>query len=175
MRYPTLRLRKIAKIFVELIQLLVFSFLSAGCILRLGNMQLDGLLQFGAVVLALLFAFTSLTFNRARAFPNGPTQRRTLYAADLAFGATLSCTFGTSIAVVAYFLFSKSGYVPTPPDECPSQRLPTFFAFVPLAFFIHTCFSAFAATRILIYERFRLVRTRAWLRENKPRRPSAGV
>lgn len=175
MWYPTLRLRKIAKILVELVQLFVLGLISAGCILRLGNMQLDGLVQLGAVVLALLYAFTSLTFNRARAFPNGPSQRRALYAADLAFGATLSCTFGTSIAVVAYFLFSKSGYVPTPPDDWPSQLLPGFFAFVPLAFFLHTCVSAFAATRILIYGRFRFVRTRAWLRENKPRRSRSEV
>ena len=175
MHYPTLTLLKVSKVLIESVKLLLMVIVSVGCVLRLGNMQLDGLPQLAAVVVGLLFAFTSLTFNRARAFPNGRTQRRALYAADLAFGASLSCVAGICIAAVTYFYFDKQGYKATPPDKFPTQVLPALFSFVPLAFFTHTCFAALTATRILIYERMRLVRTRRWLRENKLPRARGGA
>ncbi len=57
---------------------------------RLGNMQLDGLLTVGGVGLGLTFGFTSLMYNRARAFPDDAMQRRCLRASELALRGSMA-------------------------------------------------------------------------------------
>lgn len=48
-------------------------------------------------VLAILFGFSALLYNRARALPEGKEQRRSLYAAERGMQATVLFFFGTAI------------------------------------------------------------------------------
>ncbi|KHA80262.1 hypothetical protein NC77_02355 [Janthinobacterium lividum] len=48
-------------------------------------------------VLAVLFGFSALLYNRARAFPSGKEQRRSLYAAERAMQSTLLFLVGTAV------------------------------------------------------------------------------
>lgn len=72
--------------------------------------------QFGALaticgpVLAVLFGFSALLYNRARALPSGKEQRRSLYAAERALQSTLFFLFGTAVgAVGAVIVWSLPG------------------------------------------------------------------
>lgn len=55
-------------------------------------------------VLAVLYGFTSLLYNRSRAFPSGAVQRRSLYAAERGLQATLLFVLGLAIGVVTITL-----------------------------------------------------------------------
>lgn len=50
--------------------------------------------------LAVLFGFSALLYNRSRAFQPGPTQRRSLYAAERALQATILFTSGIAIGAI---------------------------------------------------------------------------
>lgn len=53
-------------------------------------------------ILAVLFGFSALLYNRSRAFPPGPVQRRSLYAAERALQSTVLFALGFgSGAIVA--------------------------------------------------------------------------
>lgn len=61
-------------------------------------------------VLAVLFGFSSLLYNRARALPSGKEQRRSLYAAERAMQSTLLFLFGATIggigALIVWVFFN---------------------------------------------------------------------
>jgi hypothetical protein len=101
-------------------------------LISLGNMQLAGLPTIGGAVLALLVALTSLLFNRARAYPTGVVQRRSLLTAELAFRATVLVSLGCGIAAVIYSFLPHFGYAPTPMSQFPNRVLPLVLAFVPV-------------------------------------------
>ena len=136
---------------IEIAQTTLLSTVTAIVLFRLGNMQLEGLLPFGGAVLGLLFGFTSLTFNRARAYSAGSTQRRSLMAAELSLRATLSYTLGAILAAFIFFTLASLGYKATPLDNWPTQAVPTMFAFVPLLFFTYTVVILSQATRVLLH------------------------
>jgi hypothetical protein len=139
---------------IEFFQDIFFSILSALVVFRLGNMQLDGLATFAGVTIGLLFGFTSLQFNRARAYRSGPVQRRTLFAAELSFRATLAFTFGAIVTAIIFKFLAEGGYVATPPNKLPTQGAPAVLAFVPLAFFAYTVYTLSRVTRLLIHGMF---------------------
>ena len=117
---------------------------------RLGNMHLEGLLPFGGIVLGLLFGFTSLILNRARAYPPGATQRRSLLAGELSFRATLTYTLGAVLTTFIYYVLSNFGYHTTPLNNYPTQIVPTIFAFVPLMFCTVSIIMLSQTTRLLL-------------------------
>lgn len=51
-------------------------------------------------ILAILFGFAALLYNRSRAFPSGPAQRRSLYAAERALQATILFASGLAIGAI---------------------------------------------------------------------------
>lgn len=59
-----------------------------------------------APVLALQMAFAALLYNRARAVPSGPMQRRSLFAAEQAMTSAILFLFGVLLS-----LLTVSGYV----------------------------------------------------------------
>jgi hypothetical protein len=117
-------------------------------------MQLDGLPTFAGVAIGLLFGFTSLQFNRARAYRSSSVQRRTLFAAELSFRATLAFTLGAIVTAILFRFLVDSGYVPTPASKIPTQGAPVAFAFVPLAFFAYAVYTLSRVTRLLIHGMF---------------------
>ena len=145
-----IRARKILRKSIELFQDIFFSALTALVLFRLGNMQLDGLPTFAGVSIGLLFGFTSLQFNRARAYRSGPVQRRSLFAAELSFRATLAFTLG-AIITTTVFRFLAEAYVPTPPSKIPTQAVPLLVAFLPLGFMAYTVYTLSRVTRILMH------------------------
>ena len=103
-------------------------------VVRLANMQLESLPTFGAATLALSIAITSLMFNRARAYPVGPLQRRTLLAAELCFRSTLLLVLGAVLTAMIFPFVQAAGYQPIPMDKFPTQVIPIVCAFVPSLF-----------------------------------------
>ncbi|NWD81005.1 hypothetical protein HX891_11535 [Pseudomonas reactans] len=51
-------------------------------------------------ILAILFGFSALLYNRSRALPNGPAQRRSLYAAERTLQATILFASGLAIGAI---------------------------------------------------------------------------
>ncbi len=114
-------------------------------------MQLEGLLTFAGGAAGLLFAFTSLQYNRARAYQPGAAQRRGLVAAELALRSTMGFTAGAIVTAAIYFILAEQGYKPGPWNQRPTQAVPALFAFVPLAFFAYTLCTLWRATRVLLH------------------------
>jgi hypothetical protein len=146
----SIKARKFVRKSVEFFQDIFFSALAAIVVFRLGNMQLSGLPTFAGVSIGLLFGFTSLQFNRARAYRSGPIQRRTLFAAELSFRATLAFTLG-AIMSAAIFRFLADVYVPTPANKAPTQLAPVLCSLVPLGFLAYTVYALSRVTRILMH------------------------
>lgn len=136
---------------IELVQGFVLSAVAAVVLFRLGNMQFSGLLTFAGAATGLLFAFTSLQYNRARAYRSGAAQRRSLMAAEITLRATLAFTLGAILTSMIYLFLATAGYQPTPENRWPTQILPGLFAFVPLAFFTYTILMLAKSTRILLH------------------------
>jgi hypothetical protein len=136
---------------IEFVQDALFSIIAAVVLFRLGNMQLNGLPGFGGIAVGLLFAFTSLQFNRARAYRVGSVQRRYLFAAELSLRATLAFTMGSIVTAIIYHFLAIAGYVSTPPNNWPTQIVPGVCAFIPLGFFAYTVYTLSGVTRILIH------------------------
>ena len=142
--------RRIARV-LDAVQIVLFSILCSVVAFRLGNMQLDGLLTFGGAFLGVLFGFTSLMYNRARTYPRGPTQRRSIFAAELVLRATLSYAFGAVFCAAIFFCLQELGYHPTPANKYPTQTAPVLWALVPLSFLIYSFSELFGATRMLLH------------------------
>lgn len=77
--------------------------------------------EFGAIgqiavpLLAVFFGFSSLLFNRARAYSKGRSRARTLYAAERALQATLFALVGLLVGAAMYGCFVWSGFAPGQP------------------------------------------------------------
>jgi len=148
--YPV-KPRRFLRSFVEVTYEGFLAIVLTIVLFRLGNMQLDGLLTFGALTSGLLFGFTSLLYNRARAFPSGPVQRRTLFAAELALRSTLSFVLGASLTAVIYFFLASSSFVATPSQKLPTQLLPAVLTVVPLCFISYSFVLLVRSTRLLVH------------------------
>lgn len=126
--------RKTARWAPTLVESVVVGTVTGILFVRLSNMQLDGLLTFGAGAIALTVAITSLMFNRARAYPDGPLQRRTLLAAELSLRSTLSLAIGAVLTAMIFPFVQAVGYQPTPMDKFPTQAVPIVCALIPVPF-----------------------------------------
>ncbi|RYH64492.1 MAG: hypothetical protein EON54_06430 [Alcaligenaceae bacterium] len=73
------------------------------CLSRFSALQTDGLMPLAAAVLTVFAATTSLLYNRARAYPPGPLQRRTLHAAEQSLRATLLLVVGIALSAAVFF------------------------------------------------------------------------
>ena len=128
---------------------MVLSVLNATVLMRLGNMQLDGLPTSIGATLALLAAITSLMFNRARAYPVGPVQRRSILAAELMLRATFLAITGAVFAAIIFSMLLSYGYLPTPVNSFPTQALPQFLAFIPALFFAMASLTLLTVGRVI--------------------------
>ena len=141
--------RKLTRWIFSPLEAVVVSVINATLLMRLGNMQLEGLPTFVGAALALLAATTSLMFNRARAYPAGRVQRRSLLAAELTLRATFLSVVGAVLAAIIFPTLQSSGYVPTPADKLPTQAVPALLAFVPMLFFLAASLTLLTVGRVL--------------------------
>ncbi len=118
---------------------------------RLGNMQLEGLPTFGAIFLGLFFGFTSLMYNRARAYTPGKLQTRTLFAAELAFQATQFFAMGAALAGVIFYLLGSLKLPPTPIDQYPVYWSAVIGSMIPMTFFVFSFFLISRSFRVLLH------------------------
>jgi len=131
------------------LEAIILAVVNSALLFRLGNMQLEGLPTFIGAALALLTATTSLLFNRARAYPAGPVQRRSLLAAELVLRATLLAFLGAVLIALFFPLLQSAGYQPTPAEKWPKQILPTVMAVIPLLAFVVSSLLLLSAGRVL--------------------------
>lgn len=129
-------------------------------VVRLSNMQLEGLPTFGGAMLALVIAITSLMFNRARAYPVGPLQRRTLLAAELCLRATLLLILGAVLTAMIFPFVLAAGYMSTPMDKWPTQWVPMVCAFIPAPFVLAGSLVLLKAVHIFAPSLLRRLRAR---------------
>ena len=114
-------------------------------------MQTEGLPTLIGVVTGLLFGLTSLQYNRARAYQAGPTQRRSLMAAELSLRATLLTVAGAIVTSIIWAYLAEKGFQPTRSSKFPIQFVPAFLALVPVAFFVGSVIVLSRATRIVAH------------------------
>ncbi|WP_372438133.1 hypothetical protein ACCM60_12950 [Pseudomonas chlororaphis subsp. aureofaciens] len=161
-------LNKIIKIFsaVErsIVRLFYFLIWSLGATIFFGAMdhylQRKEYLYLGGLcfpVLAVLFGFTSLLYNRSRALQSGAAQRRSLYAAERGLQATLlfvvGIASGSIIATITEFLKIDTSSTP----EAPKTLL---IYFVPIMLVLYSFSAFFFALRAASHRTVRLVNIR---------------
>jgi hypothetical protein len=141
--------RRVTAALLKLIEIVIVGVVPVLTVFRLGNMQLDGVVAAFAGGLALLAAMTSLLFNRARAYPAGKTQRRTLLAAELLLRATIVAAFGAIISALIFPYLASSGYAPVTGEMMPTQTVPVMVAFIVAGFFLRAAFILIYAGRVI--------------------------
>jgi fumarate reductase subunit D len=96
-------------------------------------------------ILAAFFAFSALLYNRARAYPDGPIQRRSLYAADEALTATILYLLGLMFGALITFGLADANFKvsKTPAFGDPQQTKLLILYIIPL-FFVGLSFYSFA-------------------------------
>ena len=135
-------------IFVPLEYLLV-AVVNGAVVIHLANMQLDGLPTLIGVILALMAATTSLLFNRARAYPAGAVQRRTLLSAELFLRATLLAMVGSMVVFSVFFPLKLFGYEPVPIDRFSNYSIPFALSLIPMQFYLGSSFFLMKAGRLI--------------------------
>jgi hypothetical protein len=156
--------------FAEWFVTITLAAVGVGVAFRLGNMQLEGMPAVAGISLGLMFAFTSLMYNRARAYSEGQTQRRTLRAGELALRGTLAFVLCIIYSSIAFYLLSDSGYGPTPLNYYPTRWLPTLCV-VPAVLLVIYAYTRFArAIRLVLHGVIRVANTGRFVRRLKAKR-----
>lgn len=145
---------------ISALEHVVVGVVSATFFVRLSHMQLDGFLTFGGAILALAVALTSLMFNRARAYPDGALQRRTLLAAELGLRSTLLLLVGAASTAMIFPFVQAFGYQPTSIDKLPTEWGPIIGAIIPFPFVIAGSLMLLKATRVIAPSLLKPVRAR---------------
>lgn len=104
--------------------------------MRLGNMQMDGVLPISVALVAVAIAFTSLMYNRVRAVSNRVIQFRSLFAAENSLRASVFFLIYALFVAIIFPWLTGLGYVPTRPDKWPTQIAPMFASLVAAGFFL---------------------------------------
>ena len=141
---------------------------------RLAEMRLDGLGTAGLALLAVSFSFASLLYNRARAHPSGPTQRRALSAAEFAFRASLWFIITLAYGAAAFTALHEHGYR-SPAQSCLLVRncavqgdsAPAIFAVPAIVFLCLALLEFFAALKICLSKGIALFFVRPFVRQNR--------
>jgi len=112
-------------------------------------------------ILAILFGFSALLYNRARAFQPGPVQRRSLYAAERAMQATILFLLGISSgAIIATIAWQLKVDFSNPPE--PNAILPFFI--IPIMLVLFSFGSFFFAVQAISHRMVKVLTPRELLR-----------
>jgi hypothetical protein len=114
-------------------------------------------------ILAVFFGFSALLYNRARAIPDGPEQRRTLYAAERALQATTLYFYALLLGLIITAILSSFNLV-VPKLQSGEIYWPLSFYFAPamLALFAFSCFML--SLRAVSHRKLRSVKIREIMR-----------
>ena len=122
--------RRFSRALVRVFELSSLVLLLGFLVERLGTMRFEDLPTLGAAVLAVSVALTSVLYNRARAYPAGAVQRRTLLTAELFFRATVLISIGISAAAIIFTFLHQFGFA-TPAGRRLENLAPVLLAMLP--------------------------------------------
>jgi hypothetical protein len=114
-------MKKIESALRHLLELFGLFSLFAALYKTLFQYKIEPLAYICLPIVAVLFGYTNLLYNRARALPSGPEQRRSLYAAERAMQATIFFLIGFCLALTIVAIYFWLGYTPKPisPEKLP--------------------------------------------------------
>lgn len=126
-----------------------------GLFLSFAKADLRILIPLAVGLPALLIAFTSLLFNRARAWPVGRMQRRSLLAGEILLRAVYTMVLTVLMALAITYVMPKDAYLQV---IAPSDY---FFPYVKelnprLFFYVIPCLTFFSAY-VSVWQAFKLV------------------
>ena len=170
---PARARRWIFKIGFWLASLFLFAGLTT-VLIRLSEMRLDGFGAAGLALLAVSFSFASLLYNRARAHPSGPTQRRALCAAEFATRANVWFVVTLVYGAAAYTALHEFGYRP-PAQSCflvrkcavQADYAPLILAMPVIVLLIFAIQEFFAALKICLSKGISFFFVRPFVRQNR--------
>jgi hypothetical protein len=110
---------------------IAFSLFVAFCVFVL-NFRFGPIGAISIPLLAVFYGFSSLLYNRSRAYTRGHSRIRSLYAAERAMQATLFAVTGLLIGGGMYALFAWFGF--TPGEEISKKHVALFAFIFPYAF-----------------------------------------
>lgn len=113
-------------------------------------------------ILAILFGFSALLYNRSRALQPGPAQRRSLYAAERALQATVLFILGLATGAIIATIITELKLNILPP-KAESYLLLIFF--VPILLILNSFSAFFFSFRAISHGMVRLVNTRKMIRK----------
>lgn len=122
------------------------------------SMSVRGLFNISFVLFGAHVGYTSLLFNRARAYDDGPLKRRTLVAAEVGLRSTMLFIAVTILGAFSFTLLTNLGYVETPMNWSGSKLFanaataPTLVAFF-LVFFLQLSFLALHRSVVILVRR----------------------
>lgn len=113
-------------------------------------------------ILAILFGFSALLYNRSRALQPGPAQRRSLYAAERALQATVLFVLGLASGAIIATIMSQLK-LNTQAPESATYLLVVFF--VPILLILNSFSAFFFSFRAVSHGMVRFVSTRELARK----------
>lgn len=149
----------IAKIFHSTVEILCLAFFYSYSSQYLYSFQITPLATLCLPVLAVFFGFTALLYNRARAIPNGPEQRRTLYAAERAMQATTLYFYALLTGAILTAIFSAANL--TPPKSQPGKiNYPFTLYLIPAMLALFSFGTFIFSLRAISHRRLRSIKMR---------------
>lgn len=123
--------------------LIVFGSLLVFTFERFATMQVEGLPTLAGALFAVMVAFTSLMYNRARAFKEGSaTNNLSLQAAEGGLKSTLTFIAGAAVATAFYGLLRAFGYTQVGSLSELHTFIPIVVSVGPLALFTKSFYAA---------------------------------
>ncbi|WP_411880031.1 hypothetical protein [Polaromonas sp. YR568] len=141
---------------------------------KLAMMNFDGLFTLTGIVLGLMIAFTGLMYNRARAYPEGKIQRRSILAAETGLKAICFALVAIAVGGLIFYVYSLQGIQPAQGVSVYQQRPLLYFgAAVPAAIAFNALAEIFNAMNYVVPQVVREKSTKKRLRgmQSKTKRP----
>lgn len=130
--------------------IIVWGSLLAFAFRRLATMQVEGLAGLAGALFAIMVAFTSLMYNRARAYKEGSeTNNKSLQAAEGGLQSTLVFIAGVAIGTAFYGLLDAFGYKEVSTFSEIQSYIPLIVSVGPLALFTKSFYGATLAVMVL--------------------------
>lgn len=153
----------LTKVFHSTIEMLCLAFFYSYSTQYLFSFQITPLAMLCLPVLAVFFGFTALLYNRARAIPNGPEQRRTLYAAERAMQATTLYFYALLTGAILTAIFSAAN-LPPPKSQQGTINYPFALYLIPAMLALFAFGTFMFSLRAIGHRKLRSLKTREIMR-----------
>lgn len=162
------KLKRIAQRVASALQRLVMAVVATMGFLKIAWMNFDGLPTLAASVFGVFVATTSLLYNRARAYPTGKVQRRTLFAAEHCLRATLLLVVGVACTAVLFW-FIPASFKADPAADHPKHFLLAVFSIPGVLLFAFSFYAYIGALAAVLPPMITPLRRRQRFRREFPR------